>query len=424
MVNAISRYGVRVVPGTEELVADLDRRGQLVEGPQVAEFQAAFAARVGATAAVATSYGRMAFYYILRAMELPAGGEIVMPALTFWVMPEMARVAGLTPVFADVDPLSFNMTAESFERVVTPRTVAVVPTHLWGLPCDMDQILEVAGRHHVPVIEDCAHALGATYRGRSVGSIGDAAVFSFQTLKPLNTYGGGMAVARDPVLASRIADLAEAEPMPDRGSVHGKLRRGRLQRFATAAPTFTWTLFPVMYACAMAGVRCDTYFWESIRPLEPMPGDYRERYSNVQAALGLRALLHLDQWTRRTRLHASQMSDGLRGAPGLRLPTVPDDRTHAFYQYCAYAPERDAVVDYCLRRGVDVETLHVDVCSDLDLFGTKHPGATPGALAATQTVQIPIYEALSHAQVERVAGAVRDSAYALQVRTHAFEAGG
>src|SRR5581483_428277 len=139
--------------------------------------------------------------HILKALDLPAGSEVVVPALTFWVIPELARVAGLTPVFADVDPRTFTLDPASFERVITPRTRAVVPTHLYGLPCDMDPILAIARRHGIAVIEDCAHALGATYHGKPVGTLGDAALFSFQTLKPLNAFGGGLALIRDGVAA-------------------------------------------------------------------------------------------------------------------------------------------------------------------------------------------------------------------------------
>ena len=213
-----------------------------------------------------------------------------MPALTFWVMPEIARVAGLTPVFADVDPATFNITPATLARAITPKTVAVVPTHLWGLPCDMDGILEIAHQHKLVVIEDCAHALGATYRGQPVGTIGDAALFSFQTLKPLNTYGGGMAVTRDPALGDRIAALVAAEPPPTVEMVKKRLWHGRVQRISIRPRVFTWTLFPILWASAIFGTNPDVYLWEKIRPLDPLPDDYRARYSNVQAAIGLEAL--------------------------------------------------------------------------------------------------------------------------------------
>src|SRR5205807_3222775 len=116
--------------------------------------------RAGAGHAVSASFGRMAFFYILKALNLPAGSEIVLPALTFWVVPALAQVAGLKVVFADVDPATFTMDPAALERAITPATRAVVPTHLYGLPCDMAAIAKIAERHDLCVIEDCAHALG------------------------------------------------------------------------------------------------------------------------------------------------------------------------------------------------------------------------------------------------------------------------
>jgi dTDP-4-amino-4,6-dideoxygalactose transaminase len=408
VLTAISRYGARVSPNTVQRIAAIEAQGALIDGPHVAAFEAAFAARLGGVHAVSTSYGRMAFYYILRALDFPPGSEIVMPALTFWVMPEMARQAGLTPVFADVDPVTFNLTAASVERVITPRTVAVVPTHLWGLPCDMDPIVELARTRGLQVIEDCAHALDATYRGRRAGTIGDAAIFSFQTLKPLNAYGGGMAVMRDAALAARVTQLAHAEPMPSVKRVKDKLWKGRVLRIATRPNVFTWTLFPMLYVGNRLRWSVDMYFWERIRPLHPLPDDYRERFSNVQAALALDGLAELDDWTKRRQRAAERMSDRLSRVPGVRVPFVPSDRTHVFYQYCTYVPARDAVVAACLGRGVDIETLHVDLCTDMELFPGPHAPA-PGAKETTKTVQLPVYESLSDEQRDRVASVVTEA---------------
>src|SRR5438874_8807853 len=229
MLTAISRYGARVLPNTEQIVADCKARGEFIQGPDIARFEAAFAKRlrVDASHAIAASYGRMAFYYILKALDLPPGSEVVFPALTFWVVPELARVAGLKVVFADVDPATFTIDPASLERAITPATRAVVPTHLYGLPCDMDAIRQIAARRDLRVIEDCAHALGATYQGQPVGTIGDAGFFSFQTLKPLNCYGGGLALVRDPALATRVRELAEREPWPDQKRIENRLLVGR-----------------------------------------------------------------------------------------------------------------------------------------------------------------------------------------------------
>jgi dTDP-4-amino-4,6-dideoxygalactose transaminase len=406
MLTAISRYGARVLPHTEQLVDECDRRGQFLDGPEIAAFEAAFAARLGAGGARATSWGRTAFYQLLRALDLPKGSEIVIPSLTFWVVPEMARVAGLVPVFCDVNPETFTIEPESFARVVSSRTRAVVPTHLWGLPCDMDAVLRIAREHGLVVIEDCAHALGARYRGQPVGTIGDAGFFSLQTLKPLNTYGGGMAVAREPEVLRRLSAQLEALPWPTRDAVRKRLRFGRVQRTVIRPAPFTLTLFPLMWLASWTSIHVDMYLWEAIRPLDPMPPDYMVRYTNVQAALGLASLDHLDDWTAATRAHAARLDARLAHETGVRLPARPADRTHVYYQYCAYVSDRDAAARRALRRGVDIETLHVDVCTRLPIFDGCPRDACPGAERAAEALQLPAYAGLSDAQIDRVGNVV------------------
>jgi perosamine synthetase len=412
MLTAISRYGARVLPNTQQLVAGCKARGEFIQGPHIARFEAAFAQRAGVdpSQAIAASYGRVAFYYILKALDLPAGSEIVMPALTFWVVPELARAAGLKVVFADVNPATFTLDPAALEHAITPATRAVVPTHLYGLPCDMDAIMALARAHNLHVIEDCAHALGATFRGRPVGTFGDAGFFSFQTLKPLNCYGGGLALVRDPAVAGRVRAMAEREPWPDEKRVDNRLLVGRLQRIFIKPSVFTISAFPILWVSSLVGANPDVYLWEKIRSLNPLPDAYTERFPNVQAAIGLAALERLDEWTDRTRRHARMMDEALGTIPGITVPEIPPDCTHVYYQYCVYGPQRDELVVRCVRRGIDIETLHVDVCSDMELFAYERavPSGTPGARRAAGAMQIPVYSTLTDEQVHRVADVVRD----------------
>jgi len=407
MLKAISRYGARVIPNTQQIAAALDRRGAMIQGDSIAAFERAFADRVGTPHAIATSYGRMAFKYLLEAYDLPPGSEVILPALTFWVVPEIVRVSGLTPVFADVDPETFTLDPRAFEAAITPLTRMVVPTHLWGLPCDMAPILDIAARHNLIVVEDCAHALGATYHGKQVGTLGHAAFFSFQMLKPLNSYGGGMAVTHQASVAQRVRAYAGNEPWPSVDEVRWNLFKGRAQRISTRPGTFTWTLFPVAWVTAHLGIDPSAWLWERVRPLEPLPDEYHRKYTNVQAMIALEGLRYLDEWIERTRAHVERMNRALHEIAGVRVPCVPADRTHVYYQYCAYVPDRDALTLACIRRGVDVETLHVDVCTRLELFG--EPRSSPGADRAAQAVQLPVYESLTDAQIDRVAQVVADS---------------
>src|SRR3989440_5255722 len=156
MRRAIARYGVRTIPGDEKEIVAAFRRGEAVEGPAINEFENRFAEFHGTRHAISASFGRMAFYYILRALELPPGSEIIFPALTFWVVPEIARCAGLKPVFVDIDPSTFNLDPNKIEAAITDRTRAIVPTHLYGQPCEMSKIMPIADQHDLVVIEDCA----------------------------------------------------------------------------------------------------------------------------------------------------------------------------------------------------------------------------------------------------------------------------
>ncbi|PYQ80020.1 MAG: hypothetical protein DMG02_03980 [Acidobacteria bacterium] len=410
MLTAISRYGARVLPNTEKLVAACKARGEFIQGAQIAEFEDAFARRAGGGIAVTAAYGRMAFYYMLKALDLPRGSEIIFPSLTFWVVPELAKVAGLAVVFADVDPKTFTIDPASVERVITEKTRVIVPTHLYGLSCDMDKVEAIAARHNLVVIEDCAHALGATFKGRAVGTFGSGALFSFQTLKPLNCYGGGAALLQDRALAAKVRAGVDALPWPSEKRVTDRLLMGRLQRIFIKPWVFSISLFPVLWIAAWIDANPDVFLWEKIRSLEPLPESYAERFPNVQATIGLEALKHLDEWTSRARAHAESMNRVLSATPGVQVPVVPSGCSHVYYQYCVYGPERvdrDELVVRCVRRGVDIETLHVDVPPDMELFAGAVAEAT-GARRASQAIQIPVYSSLTDEQVARVATVVRD----------------
>src|SRR6478609_4814986 len=270
---AIGRFGSRVVPEMSRIIQECRDRKQLVKGPSIEAFEEEFARFLGSghVRACSTEYGRMALYFILKAMDLPAGSEIIVPALTFWVVPEITRVAGLKPVFADVDPDTFTLCPRAVERAITPNTRAILPTHLYGLSCDMDPILELARKHDLKVIEDCAHSLGATYKGRMVGTLGDASFFSFQAFKPLNTFGGGLAWMRDETLARRVSELADGEASPDEKRVEQILWGGKWQHTFIRPKVFTYSLFPIWYVASWTGAKPEERMWEKVRPLHPLP---------------------------------------------------------------------------------------------------------------------------------------------------------
>ena len=402
MMRAIARYGVRTIPGDEKEIMAAFRRGEAVEGPVIEEFEDRFADFHGLKHAISASFGRMAFYYLLRALDLPPGSEIIFPALTFWVVPEIARCAGLKPVFVDVDSRTFNIDPALVKAAINENTRVIVPTHLYGQPCEMGKVMRLADSHELIVIEDCAQAAGARYRGRRVGTFGQASFFSFQMLKGINTYGGGMALTNDASIAARVRRQADEEPLQTAGELAKRFATGVVARSLVSPKGFGWWGVPFGAASSLLTDHdFSKYFWERIRSLDQFPKQYHRRYSNIQAILGLRALAKLDEYNERSRAHATVYAQGLADCASIQTPGVIDDAEHVYYQYCIYVSDPARAKRRAIRRGIDFETTHVDVCSALPLFkdfASKCPESEKTAAA----LQLPVYSRLRTSDVERV----------------------
>jgi perosamine synthetase len=192
-----------------DAVAEVIASGWVSQGPRVREFEAAFAARVGAAEAVAVSNCTTALQLALHVSGVGPGDEVVVPSMSFIATANAVWQCGATPIFAEVDPRTFNLDPEAAERAITPRTKAVMPVHQLGLPADMDRFLELGERHGVQVVEDAACAIGATYRSRPIGSLGPLACFSLHPRKVITTGEGGMITLQDAEVAARLRRLRQ-----------------------------------------------------------------------------------------------------------------------------------------------------------------------------------------------------------------------
>jgi len=272
-------------------------------GPDCAAFEEAFAAHCGVQHAISLANGSLALELALIAAGIGPGDDVVTSPRTFIASASSAALRGAQPVFADVDADSQNITAETIRRALTPRTKAIVVVHLAGWPCDMDPIMALAAEHGLTVIEDCAQAHGATYKGRPVGSLGHYGAYSFCQDKIITTGGeGGMLVTND------AAGWARAWAFKDHGKSHAAVY-GREH-----PPGFRW-------------------LHESFGSNWRMTG--------MQAAIGLRQLGKLPDWSARRRANAAQLNARLGALPALRTTVPPSDIRHAYYKYYAFLrPER------------------------------------------------------------------------------------
>jgi len=269
-------------------------------GDEGVTFETEFAAAHGARHAIALANGTLSLEAALAALEIGPGDEVIMPARTFIATASATVMRGAIPVIADVDPESQNITATSIKAVMSEKTRAVIVVHLAGWPCDMDSILEVADTAKIPVIEDCAQALGAKYKGRPVGTMGAFGSFSFCQDKIMTTGGeGGMLLTSDSALFERAWSLKD----------HGKSYMLTREGFLGKSHAFRWLH--------------DTF-------------GTNWRMSEMQAVLGRIGMKKLPLWIERRRRFAHMLNEGLVGLDALRL-TIPDTNSyHAYYKYYAF----------------------------------------------------------------------------------------
>jgi|SRR5579875_3000620 len=188
-------------------VTSVLRTSQLSLGPKLLEFEESFAAYIGVAHAVALSSGTAGLQLGLQALGVGEGDEVIVPSFTFIAAANAIRHLGAVPVFADIDPVSLNLTAETVERVLSRRSRAILLVHTFGIPAEMDSIVALAEKNNLRIVEDACEAIGAEYRARKIGSFGDLGVFSFYPNKPITTGEGGIVVTRDARLAKTIRAL-------------------------------------------------------------------------------------------------------------------------------------------------------------------------------------------------------------------------
>ena len=336
-------------------------------GDEGRQFESEFAALTGCKHAIALANGTVALELALEAIGIGPGDEVVVTSRTFIASASCVVMRGATPVMADVDRESQNITAETIRAVLSPRTRAIIAVHLAGWPCDMDPILELARERGLKIIEDCAQALGAVYKGRPVGSMGDVNAFSFCQDKIMTTGGeGGMLTTNDHDIWERSWSFKD----------HGK-----------------------SYDAVYNRQHGDGFRW-----LHESFGT-NWRMTEMQAALGRVALTKVPRWIEIRRRHADALSNALSGLPGLRIPTVPDSFRHAYYKYYAFLrPEmlRDGWDRNAIMKAINAEGVPCSVgsCSEIYLekaFVTRrrHPSLPVARSLGETSLMFMVHPTLS-----------------------------
>jgi perosamine synthetase len=380
----------------------------LVDGKQIEEFEASLARETGALFAHTFWAGRVGLFAILKGLGIGEGDEVLVPVPTHVVVANAVRYTGAKPVYVDCRLEDYNMDLARAAELVTDRTRALVLQHTFGIPADLDGALELAERQRLHVIEDCVHSLGATFRGRPVGSFGKAAFFSIEETKIISSTMGGVAVTRDPALAAEVRRFqASCEPMRKRraASYVAKL----VAYHALTQPYLHQYTRPVYEALGRRHPFPRPTARTEQRGLRP--ADYDRRLGNAQAAIALRQLRRLDGNVAHRRRIADIYRDRLEST-SVRVPDPPSYVEPAFVRYPVWVEDRGAAVRAISKRavaGVWFESVLSE--SEAPQYADYEPGSCPNAeLSAKHLVNLPTHLRVTADDAEVIANAVSEVA--------------
>ncbi len=366
---------------------------------QVRRFEAEAANRLGGTPVRATASGRDTLDLILGALGIGAGDEIVIPAYTLGELVTRLQARGLRLVAADVDLRSFCVTPETVARAISPRTRAVIALHVFGAPCDMVGLLDVAGRHGLPVIEDCAHAFGASIGARPVGASGTAALFSLEVAKPVATFGGGLLATSNPALLAKAAEALDRRVHAP-GAVLRKVLLKSIEELAVRSPAYAIAARMMFRERQAGGVE------QLYRGLHDRVRPDQVAFSGFQARRGRRRLQGLDARNRRLNGLWRQIAAAL--PPQLQPQQREMHGQPAAYNFVArYQGDLASLRCRAQAAGLDL-AIHGEVLDDVaPLLGqTDCPGA---ASVYAQAVGIPLHLGVGDRQVLRIAEILREA---------------
>ncbi|HJV46671.1 MAG TPA: DegT/DnrJ/EryC1/StrS family aminotransferase [Bacillota bacterium] len=344
----------------DQAVLTVLESGNYIMGPFVKKLEESIAQYCGVKHAIGVANGTDALLLTLDALGVGPGDEVITTPFTFFASAEVVSQVGATPVFVDIDPKTYNLDVNQLEAAISEKTKTIIPVHIFGQPVDMDPILAIAKKHNIYVIEDACQAIGATYKGKKIGSMGIAGCFSFFPTKNLGGYGdGGIIVTNDDELAEKLRILR----------VHGS--------------------FPKYYH-SMIG--------------------YNSRLDSIQAAMLQVKLQYIDQWNEKRREKAAIYDRGLAELP-ITLPYVEEDRQSVFHLYIIQTEYRDELLKFLGDKGISsgvyypVPLHRQDVYKDLGYGEGSMPESEKASFG---TMALPLYPELSAEDQEYVIQVVCD----------------
>ncbi len=344
----------------DQVVKDVMEKGQFILGENVSLLESELSVYCGTKYAIGVASGTDALLLSLRALGVCPGDEVITTPFTFFATAEVISNLGAKPVFVDIEPDTFNIDVEKVERVITKNTKVILPVHIFGQMCDMDKILELKEKYNLSVVEDACQAIGAVYRGKKAGSIGDTGCFSFFPTKNLGAFGdGGMIVTSDEKIKDKILMLRN----------HGSKKK---------------------------------YYHEEL--------GYNSRLDEIQAAILRVKLRYLDSYIKRRQEIASLYNNLLSDVPYVKTPRIKEGHIHTFHQYVIRAERRDELQRYLSDNGIGSTVyypLPLHLQKVYNILGYKLGDFPEAERASKDVLALPMWPELKDEEVRKVVEVIK-----------------
>ncbi len=410
LIGSVPRRCVNLPPGSLRTLVSSVLGKKVQQGPAIGEFYTKFAQWLGVSHVLGAASGRSAFQLALEALDLEKGAEIIFPAFTFPVIPLVAKLLGYQPVFCDVDPRTYNSGPEHVEPKITAKTGAVLATHLFGQPCPIRELADLTRQRNIRLLEDCAHACGVRVEGQPVGTFGDIGVFSFAEGKNMPCFGGGAIAGSDGEIAQRAGEILSRAPIPTNSAITQNAFSIWLKWLLTRPLIFGMTAYPALRLKLFLGQPLmDSAVGDEMLENFKKSIPRIHRLSNLQAAVGLLQLKHIDEFNEGARRNARILTEKLDEVPGIEVPNADGgDHIYVYYPLKVEPAKRDDLRHYLLKHGFDSKTSDMSDCTLLNAFkDTKRLENNQSTSREASILEICVYPVITRDKMRRLAKVIR-----------------
>lgn len=364
---------------------------------KITRFQHRFAQYIDVKHAISVPSGRWALYYILKSLNLKEGDEVILPSFTYFAVPAAIVKLGLRPVFVDINLENLNINVQKIKENITEKTRVIIPTHLCGLICALDEIFDIAQKYNIYVIEDCAQSLGAEYKDKKIGSWSDAAYFTFGITKNFTTLGGAMITTNNDELAKRIRKNIITIRLTSKKTLFFKLLKGYIMKFATSPILFPAVYF-IMRIFSCFGIDIVDYIFrekESLLSNLPKSG----QLNNIQSELGIGQLNDLDIKNSLRREKGQRLYRKLKGVNNIQTPLLTENAKNIFSTCPIIIKEKKEIKRKLLKKGIDISSGYMQDCARLDIFKEFKKNCLHASRVENEILYFPIYPKLADSEL-------------------------